>query len=102
MKEIIKVSNILETRTKEEFLSQIREEFFSYNGLDYKEVQSNVTYSDLEKGYQDKDHIFKRSDGKFFKIECSWTPNCYHKECDQIDSDLEEVVPKEKVITVYE
>lgn len=66
---------------------------------DFEFISEEVTYYDLEKGYEDTDTVIKRiSDGKYFKG--SWMHSYYLD--DEYPDEFEEVFPKEKTITIYE
>jgi hypothetical protein len=69
----------------------------------YKEVSGKTVYTDLEKGYEDMQMIYKRiSDGKFFKWNYSYSPHCSVEE--MCDPEMIEVFATTKTIqvTTYE
>lgn len=90
--EIIDLSDIDETRKR----NLLRE---GYYDDEYTLVYDDVTYSDLEKGYQTYDFVLKRMDGKYFMGEYNYSH--HWDDIDQIGK-LAEVLKKSKVITYYE
>ena len=61
-------------------------------------VYEEVTYTDLEKSYQDVFIVFT-FDGKYYGFEYSWSPYC-GIEFD-FDNNLSEYEPYEKTVTDY-
>jgi|ERR1041385_8812776 hypothetical protein len=67
----------------------------------YEEVNEEVTYRDMEKGYEDITKVYKRvSDGKYFKWSYSYSPHVglIDYACSE---ELVEVFPEQVTITTY-
>jgi hypothetical protein len=66
---------------------------------DYGLIEQTQTYFDGEKGYCEYDCIYKRNDGKFFKLEYQ----DWGRGQDNLgEEDFKEVFPKYKIETYYE
>lgn len=63
-----------------------------------EKVHEEVTYTDLEKSYQNVFVVFT-FDGKYYGFEYSWSPYCGTEFDD--DNDLSEYEPYEKTVTDY-
>ena len=64
-----------------------------------EEIENEVIDYDLEKAYVTKRIVFKLDNHYYaFEYDCS----CYWDDKDVIGTELEEVYPVEKTITVYE
>ncbi len=73
----------------------------------FKVVEEKIVYSDIEKGYQDKEFILQRKlDNLFFKFKVSISPYISLKDsCGNGNPDPllgTQVFPKEETIIVYE
>lgn len=65
----------------------------------FKVIKNEVTYYDLEKCYEDKDIIFKFDD-KYYHY--SFSDSSYWEDEEVIGTELLEVKPVERVITVID
>jgi len=98
-KEIMEIS--LYDFSKEEY------EYGGKKDSPFKVVNEKTTYSDLEKGYQNKEFILQRKlDNLFFKFKVSVSPYVsLINSCGNGNSDPllgTQVFPKEITITIYE
>ena len=65
----------------------------------YTEISSEITYTDLEKGYQELRVIFKRNlDNTFFVINYLDS----YDSSEFLESEATEVFPKQVTTTIYE
>lgn len=71
---------------------------------EYNYMVDEVTYSDLEKGYQENKMVLQRkSDGKFFQVEYNTSPQHSITDINHYNPLIGyEVFQKTKTITYYE
>lgn len=80
-----------------EYFNECEEPIKHHFSDDFEVVDKKVVYHNLRRPYENIDTIIKRkSDGKYFKA--NWSKSDYYEN---YPTEIEEVFPVEKTITVY-